>query len=98
MPKLPTPASNPSVPEPPFFMAFRSHNPNGPVTVHIDPARIENADVAGIMLADFAKHMARALRMTGTSRNEQQTLRAIRAMFDAELDRPTQDVSGRLKS
>ncbi|MFN0136354.1 MAG: DUF5076 domain-containing protein [Phycisphaerae bacterium] len=50
------------------------------------------------MLADFAKHMARALRMTGTSRNEQQTLRAIRAMFDAELDRPTQDVSGRLKS
>ncbi len=48
----------------------------------------EEPDVWGMLIADVARHAAR-IYATETDLGENQTLRKIRAMCDAELDTPT---------
>jgi hypothetical protein len=84
--------------ENPLLFAVRSKDPNGPMTVHIDPSQVANGHEAGLILADFAAHFAKALTMTGTAESEAVAISEIRALFDAELDAPTMPVRGGINS
>ncbi len=48
----------------------------------------EEVDLWGMLIADVARHAARVFA-TETEMSEEQALAQIRAMFDAELDEPT---------
>ena len=48
----------------------------------------EEPDLWGMLIADVARHAARVFA-TETEMSEEQVLATIRAMFDAELDEPT---------
>ena len=48
----------------------------------------EDAGTWGIMLADIARHAAR-MYAAETEISEDEALKRIRSLFDAELDRPT---------
>jgi hypothetical protein len=48
----------------------------------------EEVDLWGMLIADVARHAARVFA-TETQMSEDQALANIRAMFDAELDEPT---------
>lgn len=80
--------------ETPFFAAFRDADPNGPVTVHIDPDRIESPDHAGLMMADFARHLSRAMAQSGKADDEREALMRLLVMFEAELRNPTDEIVG----
>jgi hypothetical protein len=57
--------------------------------LHVSVRRsFEDAATWGIMIADMARHAAR-IYAAETEVTEDQALERIRALFDAELDRPT---------
>ena len=64
-------------------------NKGGGMDVHLDPVQIGSAAKAGIILADFARHFARALAASRLEASEDAALAGIMALFHAELDRPT---------
>ncbi len=82
----------------PFFAAYRDADPNGPLTVHIDPGQIESPAHGGLMLADFAQHMSRAMAQTGKADSEDAALDAIVKLFQAEIERPTGPVHGSIQN
>ena len=82
----------------PFFVAYRDADPNGAVTVQIDPDLIESPAHGGLMLADFARHMARAMSQTGKAESEAQALDTILNLFQAELDNPTCPIQGSMQN
>jgi hypothetical protein len=77
---------------PPFFVAFQSDD--GDVTVHIDTEVIESASFAGILLADFSRHMALALAQTGKAANVDGALDEMLDLFLAEMNNPTDTPRG----
>ncbi|WP_158291635.1 DUF5076 domain-containing protein [Marinicauda algicola] len=77
---------------PPFFVAFRSED--GEITVHIDTEVIESASHAGILLADFSKHMAIALAQTGKASSPDAAMDEMLDLFEAELNNPTDTPRG----
>ncbi len=82
----------------PFFVAYRDDDPNGPMTVTIDPDQVESASHAGLMLADFARHFARAMSQAGKSESEGQALQDVVKLFNAEIDHPTGPVDGAIRN
>ena len=78
----------------PLMCAIRSKDPNGPMTTHIDVSQIANRAEAGIILADFAGHLAKAQAFGGKAESEAKAMFDIRSLFDAELDSPTTAVVG----
>ena len=82
--------------ENPFLIVTRDADPNGAVTVRIDAAQVASGHEAGLILADLAKHLARALVASGKASGETAALADIRMMFKAEMDAPTQTVEGGL--
>jgi hypothetical protein len=87
-------AGNPTLIKNPLLFALRGSDPNGTLTVNIDTAQLRSAPEAGLIMADIAKHMANALAQSGKADSSQTALGDIRALFDAELDSPTQDAEG----
>ena len=76
----------------PFLVAWRTED--GGMTVKLDPARIKSTGAAGIMLADFVRHFARALTEFGATPSEAQATAEMLRMFNAEMDSPTDLGSG----
>jgi hypothetical protein len=70
----------------PFLVAWRTED--GGMTVQLDPSRIKSTGAAGIMLADIARHFARALTQYGAASSEERATTEILRLFDAEMDRP----------
>lgn len=60
---------------------------DGGLHVSLDPA-FPNPDVWGVLLADIARHAARAYAADDNC-GETEALARIQAMLEAELDRPT---------
>ena len=77
---------------PPFFIAFRADDSD--VTVHIDTEVIESASFAGILLADFSRHMAIALAQTGKAASVDAALDEMLDLFLAEMNNPTDTPRG----
>lgn len=71
----------------PFLVAWRTEE--GGMTVQLDPSRIESTGTAGIILADIARHFARALTQYGAAPSEERATSEILQLFDAEMERPT---------
>ena len=80
------------IPAPPFFIAFRAED--GEITVHIDTEVVESGGHAGVLLADFAKHMAIALAQTGKASSPDAALDDMLDLFEAELENPTDTPRG----
>lgn len=78
----------------PFFIALRDSDPNGPMEVRIDPSQVNDATEAGIILADFAKHFARALHQTEKAPSEGEALTTIQSFFNEEILNSTQNPDG----
>jgi hypothetical protein len=76
----------------PFLVAY--HGEDGGMVVNIDPARVGSAGAAGIMLADFMQHFARALTQYGAARSEEEATADMLAVFKAEVESPTDLGSG----
>jgi hypothetical protein len=76
----------------PFLVAY--HGEDGGMVVNIDPARVGSAGAAGIMLADFMRHFARALTQYGAARSEEEATADMLAIFKAEVESPTDLGSG----
>ncbi|HTV71585.1 MAG TPA: DUF5076 domain-containing protein [Rhizobiaceae bacterium] len=76
----------------PFMMAWRTED--GGMTVKLDPARVGSAGAAGIMLADFTRHFARALTQYGATKSEEEATAEMLRLFNAEMDSPTDIGSG----
>jgi len=76
----------------PFLVAWRAED--GGMTVKLDPSRIGSTGAAGIMLADIARHLARALTQYGVASSEERAITEILRLFDAEMDRPTDRGTG----
>ena len=77
-----------------FFVAFRTAE--GGVGVQIDPDAIVGPSEAGVLLADFARHLALALAETGQVETPEDALEEMLDLFDAELDNPTDAPEGGL--
>ena len=78
----------------PFFAVWRDAEADGPMTVNIDPAQIESPGHAGIMVADWMRHLARALSQTGKAENERAALEQMISLLEAELNSPTDEIQG----
>ena len=78
--------------EPPFLAAYMM--PDGGMQVGLNPAQIPDAEIAGLILADIARHLARALVMTGASRSQEVAMKEMLDMFVAEMNAPTDLGSG----
>lgn len=78
----------------PFLVALKTSQDD--VMVQIDPEAIPSADHAGILLADFARHMAMALAQTGKAESPEAALNQMLDLFEAELNTPTASPTGGL--
>lgn len=76
----------------PFLVALKTSEDD--VMVQIDPEAIPSADHAGILLADFARHMAMALAQTGKAESPEAALNQMLDLFEAELNTPTASPTG----
>jgi hypothetical protein len=76
----------------PFLVAYRGED--GGMAVKLDPARVGSAGAAGIMLADFMRHFARALTQYGAARSEEEATADMLTIFKAEVESPTDIGSG----
>lgn len=74
----------------PFFLA--SIDAEGGMTVRIDIDQIEGPAHAGIMLADFTQHLARALTQAGKSPDPAQAIQDMLELYAAEMSNPTDTV------
>ncbi len=79
----------------PFFAATRTAD--GGMEVRIDHTQIERPEYAGLMLADFAGHMANAMHQSGKAESAEEAMRLILEMFTAELQNPTDTPSGEIQ-
>lgn len=61
----------------------------GGMSVRLDPAQIGSAAMGGLILADLARHFARALAAARLEPSEDQALGEILRLFEAEIERPT---------
>ncbi len=76
----------------PFLVALKTGDDD--VVVQIDPEAIPGAEHAGILLADFARHMAMALAQTGKADSPETALDRMLDLFEAELNTPTASPTG----
>lgn len=76
----------------PFLAAYM--RPDGGMQVGLNPEEIADAGMAGIVLADLARHLARAMAMTSKSPSESGAMQEMLDMFVAELNAPTDVGSG----
>lgn len=76
----------------PFLVALKTGDDD--VMVQIDPEALPGAEHAGILLADFARHMAMALAQTGKSESPEEALETMLDLFEAELNNPTDAPTG----
>ncbi len=76
----------------PFLVALKT--PDDDVMVQIDPEALPGPDHAGILLADFARHMAMALAQTGKADSPEAALNQMLDLFEAELNSPTDTPTG----
>ena len=70
-------------------MLIAQKTKEGGVNVHLDPAQIGSGAAGGIILADLARHFARALAAARLERSEDHALGEILRLFQAEIERPT---------
>ncbi len=82
----------------PFFAAWRDAETDGPMTVNIDPDQIESPAHAGIMIADWMHHIARAMAQTGKAEGEQAAMNQMIALLEAELNDPTDEIEGSIET
>ena len=76
----------------PFLVALKTDDDD--VMVQIDPEALPGAEHAGILLADFARHMAAALAQTGKADSAEAALNRMLDLFEAELNNPTDTPTG----
>ena len=76
----------------PFFVALKTET--GDIIVQLDPEAIPGPDYAGLLLADFSRHMAAALAQTGKAPSPQAALTGMLDVFEAELNAPTDTPTG----
>ena len=81
------PAPGPAIADSRAQEVLRAWIVEGGLQVSLNTA-LEDPAVWGILLADVARHAARAYAVEGV-RTESHNLKAIKHMFDAEWDRPT---------
>ena len=79
----------------PFFTATRTAD--GGMEVQIDHAQIERPEYAGLILADFAGHLANAMHQSGKAESAEAAMRLILELFTAELKAPTDTPSGKIQ-
>ncbi|MEM6620247.1 MAG: DUF5076 domain-containing protein [Pseudomonadota bacterium] len=80
--------------ENPMLIAQRTENAQETLSVYLSAEQLGNPSEAGVMLADIARHMARALADTSYEGTEEDALRQIAKLFNAELQSPTQPIKG----
>jgi hypothetical protein len=71
----------------PMLIAFMTDDRR--IQVRLDPKKIGSAAAGGIILADLARHFARALPAAGLARSEDEALKAIWEIFEVEMKNPT---------
>jgi len=76
----------------PFLSATRDDD--GGMTVVIDTDQIESPEIAGIILADIANHLAGAMTHSGKATDQESALIDILTLFEAELRSPTDTPTG----
>lgn len=76
----------------PFFVALKTED--GDIIVQLDPEAIPGPDHAGLLLADFSRHMAAALAQTGKASSPEAALNQMLDLFEAELNAPTDTPTG----
>ncbi|MCK0094229.1 DUF5076 domain-containing protein [Yoonia sp. F2084L] len=82
--------------ENPLMVAFFEED--GSLNVRIDANQLQNPGWAGIILADFEQHFANALVHVGKASSVDGALAEIRAMYQAEIDNPTDTPTGKMES
>ena len=82
----------------PFFAAWRDAETDGPMTVSIDAEQIESPAHAGIMIADWMRHLARALAQSGKAESEDAALDQMIPLLQAELENPTDEIEGSIEN
>ena len=80
----------------PFFAAWRDAETDA-ITVNIDPAPIESPGHAGIMVADWMRHLARALAQASKAESEEAALEQMVSLLEAELRAPTERIEGSIE-
>ncbi len=76
----------------PFLVALKTADDD--IMVQIDPEALPGPEHAGILLADFARHMAMALAQTGKAESPDAALDTMLDLFEAELNNPTDTPTG----
>ena len=76
----------------PFFKA--TIDPEGGMIVNIDIDQVENAQYAGIMLADFTNHFANALVQSGKAPDHETAVDQMLTLYAAEMQNPTDEPTG----
>lgn len=82
----------------PFFAAWRDAETDGPMTVSIDVGQIESPAHAGIIIADWMRHLARALARSGKAESEDAALEQMIPLLQAELENPTDEIAGSIEN
>ncbi|WP_150524928.1 DUF5076 domain-containing protein [Roseibium sediminis] len=82
--------------EHPLLFLMRDRKADDDLTVHIDQDQIDNAEEVGIILAIAAEHFANALHISGKAESVEEALVTIRHLFNAELDRGSEEIQGGL--
>ena len=77
-------------------MLIAQKTKEGGMSVRLDPAQIGSGAAGGIILADLARHFARALAASRLERSEDHALAEILRLFQAEIERPTDTGEGAL--
>lgn len=70
-------------------MLIAQRNRDGGMSVRLDPTQIGSAATGGLILADLARHFARALAAARLEPSESRALGEILRLFEAEIERPT---------
>ncbi|WGI20569.1 DUF5076 domain-containing protein [Amylibacter sp. IMCC11727] len=73
----------------PFFTAEGNYVANEPLVVNIRTECLGDPKLAGLVLADFAQHLALAHARTGKAKDRQTALDEMLQLFVAELQNPT---------
>ncbi len=82
--------------ENPLLVAFFEED--GSLNVRIDPDQLQEPGWAGIILADLESHFANALAYSGKSSSVESALADIRAMYQAEIENPTDTPTGQIEN
>lgn len=76
----------------PMLIALKTKE--GGMTVTLDPSQIGSGAAGGLILADLARHFARALAAARLEASEDAALAEILRLFQAEIDHPTDPGEG----